>query len=321
MVRFAVTIFSLASALAAFAALPTAQTRNAQKSQITVAFWNVENLFDSVASAEQTRPEALTASQLDEKLTKDAAVLKALNADIVGLAEVENRGLVRTLCREYLSDQGYEYFELIEDTDPRGIDVAIISRRPFLAHLFELPGHTRGTLACRFVVDREPFYVFVNHWKSRIGGGEDLRIKSAQEIVRLSQQVIPAYEGKEVPIIIGGDLNDEDTDKSVQLLEQGGLVNTLKKLPPAQRWTLPYDDRTSVLYQGFDHIFMNAAAADHRGVDWVPDSAQVLRPPFMLRKRTIRGKEYEWPIDDYGNTIGYADHFPVKITLQLLAPR
>jgi endonuclease/exonuclease/phosphatase family metal-dependent hydrolase len=281
--------------------------------ELRIAAWNVENLFDTIRSPEQENPSVYNEDQLKEKLTKDAQVIKDLNADIVGLIEVENRGLLRTLCTEYLKGSGYDYFELIEDIDPRGIDVGLISRRPFLAHSFELPGHTRGVLACRFMVAAEPLYVLVNHWKSRIGGGEAKRMASAREIVRLCNTVLPQYEGKSVATVILGDFNDEDTDDSVKALEAGGLFNTLKGQPAAERWTLAYDDRSKgrVLHQGFDHVFVNAALKDGRGLEWQTGSSSVVRLPYLINKRTVRGVPYDWPVEDYGKQIGYSDHLPV----------
>lgn len=285
--------------------------------ELTIACWNVENLFDEYR--EERAPDATVYRKevLNEKLAKDARVIKELAADIVGLVEVENRHVLRNLCTEHLRDQGYKYFELIEERDPRGIDGAIISKIPFLSRSFPVEEFPRGIFTARFMVGGEPLYVLVNHWKSRIGGGADQRKRCADEVLRIIRDELPKYEGKPVAALIMGDFNDEDHDESVKTLETGGLVNTLKAFPQAERWTLPYHNRQmgKVLYQGFDHCFITPNLSNGMAVQWL--ESKVARFPFMLRKRTIDGQQYDWPDDDYGDHIGYSDHLPVVARLKV----
>lgn len=284
---------------------------------ITVAFWNVENLFDSTVDRRNTREDLFVPSALREKLRKDGEIIRDLNADIVGLMEVENRAILRQLIDEELADLGYGYHALLEERDERGIDVALISRFPFLCYSFDVPDFSRGILVARFVKGDQPFYVIVNHWKSRFGGGEELRMRCSQRVVELVKEIIPQLEGRrEVPVLIGGDFNDDDTDAAVRNLEQQGLINTLKPLPREDRWTLPYHNRDSgsVEYNGFDHVFINTQLRDGmHGVGWV--RSDVVRPPRMVTSRRINGREYVWPDDDHNAHIGYSDHFPVTATL------
>lgn len=283
--------------------------------ELTVACWNTENLFDTRRDTDANGEPVPSEEELQKKMAKLAEVIKYLKADIVGLTEVENQGVLRRLVREHLKDDGYSHFMLVDDTDPRGIDAAMIAKRPFTAYSFEIPGHTRGILACRFTIAGEPFYVLVNHWKSRIGGGEDIRMACARRTVELVRDVLPLHEGRPVPTLITGDFNDDDGDPSVMSLEQAGLTNTLKSLPSDERWTYPWWDSSNkkVHYHTFDHIFANAAMLDGSGVDLTAGSARVVRPKFMLRKRTISGAAYDWVDDSYGNHLGYSDHLPVVV--------
>ncbi len=291
----------------------------ARARDITVAAWNVENLFDTRKDTDNPGEPVLTGRQLDIKLSKTAEVVRYLEADIVGLIEVENRGLLRTLCAQYLAGDGFDHFMLVEETDPRGIDVALISKLPFTAYSFETPGHTRGLLACRFTHGGEPFYVLVNHWKSRIDGGDEIRMACARRAVELVEEVLPGYEGKRVPVLVMGDLNDDDGDPSVVALEQAGLVNLLKALPPGERWTYPWynSKEKRVQYHGFDHVLVSPEMLDRRGVDVVPKTARVVRPDFMLRKRKLLGMEWDWIDNTFLRHIGYSDHFPVSVRVRL----
>ncbi|MEZ6052510.1 MAG: hypothetical protein R3C02_14170 [Planctomycetaceae bacterium] len=150
--------------------VPFATCKLSQAEELRIAFWNVENLFDQYVDKRVPTSDVFLPEHVQEKLEKDATIIRQLDADIVGLMEVENRGLLRELCEKHLADMGYRYFELSEETDDRGIDVAIISRRPFLSYSFEVPDFYRGVLVSRFSFDGEPLYVIVNHWKSRFEG-------------------------------------------------------------------------------------------------------------------------------------------------------
>ena len=285
---------------------------------ITVAFWNVENLFDNRMDRRSSREDLFTPSELREKLRKDGEILKELNADIVGLMEVENRGILQQLNKEELSELGYHYVALMDESDERGIDVALLSRFPVLCQSVPVPGFYRGLLVARVVVSGRPLYVVVNHWKSRYGGGEGQRMACSQTLIQLVSQTIPEMEGThDVFIIAGGDFNDNDTDESVVHLEEQGLTNHLKHLPLDQRWTLPYDNREEfrVEFDSFDHIFTNQANEAATGIQLL--SATVVRPERMLTTRRLYGKDYLWPDDDQIGHIGYSDHFPVVAKLRV----
>lgn len=283
---------------------------------ITVAFWNVENMFDAYDDPQLSSEDILTPSQVSQKLSKDAEVIKYMNADIIGLMEVENHQILRELVARHLFKLGYHYFILLEGKDTRGIDVAMVSKYPFLVRSFALPNFSRGVLAARFSIDGEPFYVVVNHWKSRLHGGENIRLSSAKTVVQIVSQELKRYEGKDVPVIVGGDLNDDHTNESIAILEKGGLINTFKRQSPKERWTLGYFNRDTdrmELY-GFDHILINKQASSGT-LKW--KSSKVVRPRFMINERIIRGKQFALPLDDYKDRIGYSDHFPVMATFEL----
>ncbi len=303
-----------------FVLVVNALHREAAAGEIKVAFWNVENLFDEYVDRRAPEEDLFLREDVQEKLRKDAAIIRELDADIVGLMEVENRAVLRELCRNHLADAGYQYFSVVEETDRRGIDVALISRVPHLAYSFDVPDFYRGILVGRFSFSGEPLYVIVNHWKSRFDGGADLRMNCAKCVAELARQVIPAYEGRSVPVIIGGDFNDDDTDASVRFLEMSGFFNTLRHLPAGERWTLPFNDvrNRRVVYNGFDHVFVNPQLQQGTAIRWT--ASEVVRPSVMIGQRVIDGQSYTWPDDDDRDHIGYSDHFPVAARLRVPGP-
>ena len=104
-----------------------------------IAWWNVENLFDTSSSA--TRPEWLqkklaselkgwTATVLQKKCSQLARVINAMNdgngPDILGVCEVESKAVLEKLVAK-LTAPGRDYGVKHHDTsDARGIDVAFI---------------------------------------------------------------------------------------------------------------------------------------------------------------------------------------------------
>jgi endonuclease/exonuclease/phosphatase family metal-dependent hydrolase len=312
MTRALLPMFAAACAFAAVA----------QGEELTVAFWNCENLFDEFADAGHATATVPSPEDVAAKLKNLARCIKELDADIVGLAEVENRDILRRLCQHPdLKAAGYAFFVLLDETDERGIDTALISRRPFLAQSHAVPGFNRGVLAGRFSVKGEPLHVLVNHWKSRRGdalGTAATRQACADVVRRITEKDLPEHDGKPAKAIVVGDLNDDDSDPSVLSLEQGGLyANTLKDRPKLERWSLAYYDRDAkrVLYNGFDHILVTKTLREGAGLKWAEGSSAVVRFPYLIGRRKINNETYDWPAGDLGKRIGYSDHLPVRTKL------
>ena len=114
-----------------------------------IAFYNVENLFDThddanVDDAEFT-PEGKshwTNDKYEKKISNIAHVIKAMNndkgADIVGLSEVENKGVLENLIADpQLKKLGYKIMHH-DSPDGRGIDVAMIYKKNALKVLPKL---------------------------------------------------------------------------------------------------------------------------------------------------------------------------------------
>ena len=162
---------------------------------VTVMTFNVENLFDNLddpdkddkaylprtakqgeahisacneIAFESFRNECLyldwTDAAVEQKLTVLAETIRQVNggkgADIIAMQEVENATILNRLRTEKLAELGYLPAVLIEGTDLRGIDVAILSKFPLAAepqlHPLSLPefpdraGDTRGVLQADF---------------------------------------------------------------------------------------------------------------------------------------------------------------------------
>ena len=317
----------------------------------TVAFYNVENLFDASDDPDNegddeflpTAAKRWTAERYEEKLTLLTRVLTDLGTEagtgypaIVGLAEVENRGVVADLAGA-LSDAGADYdFVHYESPDFRGIDNALLFRPDEFAPLYtravnvSLPPRegstrrrtTRDILYVKGLLRGDTLHYLVNHWPSR-GGGETAsrpgRIYVA-EIVRALVDSITAVTPA-ADVVVAGDLNDDPDDESVarvlgsaprrDLASAELLYNPYVALHLRGEGTLGYQRAWNL----FDQLIFTVGMADH-GADWSVREAQIFAPGYLLQSsgsyagfpdRTYVG-------DDYRG--GASDHLPVYAVLQ-----
>ncbi|MEL7186179.1 MAG: endonuclease/exonuclease/phosphatase family protein [Pseudomonadota bacterium] len=180
---------SLAIILAACAAEPEAPAA----SSVTVMTFNVENLFDNTddpgkddkaylpIEAKQSEQHIAACNEIEVESWRneclhldwsDAAIARKLDLlaqtirqvdggpDVIAFQEVENESILNRLATEHLADLGYQPAILVEGTDTRGIDVALLSRFPQVGtpilHPLAIPdypdraGDTRGVLQATF---------------------------------------------------------------------------------------------------------------------------------------------------------------------------
>lgn len=100
--------------------------------QVRIATYNAMNLFDS-------DPVTRTHSEGDPAPVKPAeereaiaAGIRAVDADIVAMEEIESLEVLKAFRDKYLAGMGYDHAQLVESEDPRGIDNAVLSRFPIV---------------------------------------------------------------------------------------------------------------------------------------------------------------------------------------------
>ena len=212
----------------------------------TLATYNVQDLFDTVDDP-AAADERSTENQLRNKFTRLGRMLQVLDADIVGLMEVETLGVLRRLNTEALASLGYHETILIEGNDPeRGIDVALLSRFPVIqtvSHAAEiwtdgggLPRRlfSRDCLECHIrLPSGETLVVLINHFKSKRGGGDEgnaLRTAQAVCVREIADGLLATH-----PLTaIVGDLNDTaDSPALAPLLSDAALTDLAAADVPA----------------------------------------------------------------------------------------
>lgn len=303
-----------------------------------MVFYNTDNFFDarhdSLKNDEDFLPQGSYHWTWSRYRIKAHRVAQALAASgdgrlpaLIGLAEIENDGVVETLLREF--HQAEYRFIHYESPDVRGIDVCLIYDR-FRLQLIEseaipvvlpkqdgMPSQpTRDILhACFRLPDHLVYHVFVCHWPSRYGGAgvsEPHRLWAAAVLRQRVEELFQA--DPEACIVIMGDLNDEPFDRSVS--EVLGARSNTSHSRPASLYNLMWGQARpgsvkSHKYQGewsmLDHIIVSTAVYVRPGLTaGVVDAHFLLEPDekyLGLRpRRTYVGRSYQG---------GYSDHLPV----------
>lgn len=218
--------------------------------EIRVATWNVENLFnDRRDSPELAREHVESASVYAERLTSIARALRELQADVVVLQEVENEQVTAELAA---ASGTYPHHVTSRGNDPRGIDIAVLSRWPIVA----VRSHANEALSTPFSPERSFSFArdclevvaelelghaaFLGvHFKS--ASDSDSRLKRHAEASRVRELARSSSETVG-PVVVLGDFNDPPGSTTVSTLTEVdpsgfALRSAGQTLPRAERYT------------------------------------------------------------------------------------
>ncbi|HPF39558.1 MAG TPA: endonuclease/exonuclease/phosphatase family protein [Phycisphaerae bacterium] len=201
---------------------------------VTIATYNVLNLFDN--HDDPYHDDEGTPQKPREQLEHLARTIHTVDADVIALEEVENRGILEDFNRALLSDMGYQNVVCFESNDGRGIDCAVLSRFPVgpvtsYRHLrFDdgLGGRTafRRDLLC---VRIEPpgaasFDVYVVHLKSKRGGDASEPVRMAETgAIRAILDARLEHDPRSM-FVLCGDFNDTWDSNPIRRLRGDGAT-------------------------------------------------------------------------------------------------
>ncbi|MDY8135295.1 endonuclease [Aquimarina sp. 2201CG5-10] len=307
----------------------------------TVAFYNLENLFDTKDNPHTLDDDFLPESEknwnqkrYEKKLFKLGTAISNVGFNktgkapvILGVAEVENKAVLEDLARtKHLINKNYGVVHY-ESPDERGIDVGLLYQKDFFEVTYSESikvlvdnengerDYTRDILHVTGNLNNEEIHILVNHWPSRRDGAELTaykRITAAQKNREIIDRIIG--ENPNAKIMIMGDFNDDPSSESVkQHLVQQDLYNPMEWLHTRYRGTLSYRGRWNLFdqiifshnfhkYEKGNHSFSEAAIFDN-------DFLKIYKGRYKGTPfRTYAGGKYRG---------GYSDHFPVYVQLKL----
>lgn len=241
---------------------------------VRIVSWNVHDLFDDVDRIEP--PGALdpvaTAEEVEAKVARVAAVLARLDADLVLLQEVETAALADALAAR----AGYAEARLVEGNDPRGIDVAVLSRLPLRAYISHRderdaagrPLFPRDCVEAHAALPGGRTLALVgSHLSSALSDDGTRRAAQAARMRELADALVRGGAW----VVAGGDLNDEAASAALApLLGDGAWTDPAAALPPDAGWTWSGGGARAAL----DHLAVpraDAAAVVQAAVAGGPD--------------------------------------------------
>ena len=246
-------------------------------------------------------------------------MLSDLNADIVGLCEVENLSVLEDLNRAYI-DRDYSIVHY-DSPDERGIDNAllydknkffVLSSRP-IQNTLNNNGKTRDILYVKGQYQKTLLHLFVNHWPSNYGGVEKAILNRAAT-ASLIKGEIGKIQSKDpyAEIILLGDFNEDPNEENVISLEEIGFKNLMKSM-------MGKPNVGTYVYRGkdyfYDQIIVNNGLQDKNNLTIIKDSVYILDLP---KYRQQEGKYKHYPFRFWaGNRLlgGYSDHLAVKVLI------
>lgn len=314
-----------------------------KKGLFSIAFYNVENLFDTIHDPGKNDFEYLPYAEKEwntekyiSKLRNLSQVISELGREktpqgpaVIGLAEVENRWVVHDLVNQpLLASVGYGVVHM-EGPDKRGIDCALIyDPQQFVLSDVKLAPYkpidndttykTRGFLMVSGKLAREKVCIIVNHWPSR-GAAAPARIWAAQQVKMLTDSI--QQVDRKTKIVVMGDMNDDPMDESMvigmQARKYPSEVMAGKFYNP---WWEMLEDKGigTLLYRGkwnlFDQIVVSANLLGKKKLRY--DSCEIFMRDYLFQQD---GQYKAYPFRTHGGKEwlnGYSDHLPTIIYLK-----
>ncbi len=345
MKRFSSLLIVLSLALASLAQAATNDATAARKTY-GVAFYNLENLFDTINSNGRwdlefspngknqwdSKKYAIKINNLANAIANLVTPMTHAGPAIIGVAEVENIDVMRDLANAAPLRNRNLGIVHHDSPDPRGIDVALFYD-PEQFEVLNVTTHflyvdddpdfrTRDQLCVTGLLGNDSLSVIVNHWPSRLGGQERSEPKraAAAELTRHIADSLWA-ENPWQGIIVMGDLNDDPADKSVAKIVGGH--RDIYDVGPHDFfnpwWSILDHGKGTLTYRGqwnlFDQILVSGTLLRDNGATLLYDGAEIMDIEF-LKQTEEKYRGMPWRTFAGGRFLGgYSDHFPTQVFL------
>ncbi|MDO4320642.1 MAG: endonuclease/exonuclease/phosphatase family protein [Bacteroidales bacterium] len=309
-----------------------------------IAFYNLENLFDTIANNPLGRDLEYTPNGQNQwdsrkyinKLNNLATAISTFTTKmtpkgpaIIGVSEVENRGVLEDLvARPELKPWNLQICHH-DSPDRRGIDVGLLYNPRYFKlenvtnhRLTAVPFATRDQMCVVGKLLGQRIAVIVNHWPSRLGGQEksspnrEAAAALCLEIADSLWKVDP-----QIGVIIMGDLNDDPMDKSCAKVlgakkdkkdvGEHAFYNPFWKMLDDGIGTLAYKSSWNL----FDQIILSGNLVDAPEGQWSFLRSIVHNDDFL---KDTEGTRQGYPRRTFASGSylnGYSDHFPTEIIL------
>jgi predicted extracellular nuclease len=315
------------------ALLPAACARD---DRIVAVFWNVENLYDASDDSDCDDDEFTPGSSLHwtedvyhRKLSQLAIGIRLLDGDadahgarfpdLLGLAEIERRGVIADLLtREFAGSALAIVHE--QSPDERGIDVALVYRTDRFTEVSHAAlrvnaGRTRDILHVELaaVPGGARLHVLVNHWPSRGSPAADRR--AAARVCHARIQEILARDA-DADVLVMGDFNDEPEDASLARGLGDLVTNLAAPAKAAGLGTTRFQGR----WELFDQMLISPGLTRAPGFRLSPEGFRIANDALLRAGNRADAPPRRFVFKDAVDPRGFSDHLPVLVRLELVAP-
>jgi len=311
-----------------------------------IAFYNVENLFDTIndpnVNDEEYTPEGTVKWDSEKYFHKLKNLSEAIagigleftpdGAAILGISEIENEVVLRDLAAQAaIAHRNYKVIHY-HSPDRRGVDVALMYQPKYFkptnskSYRLTVEGQldflTRDQLVVSGLFDGEELHIIVNHWPSR-RGGEKRSMPLRMAAAKLNRHIVDSLQAinPDAKVVLMGDLNDNPTNKSIteglkakgsqNLLKPGELYNPMLALYKKGIGSNAWQDTWSL----FDQVIVSQGLLGTDMSSYRFKAARVHNKTELTQKS---GRFKGYPNRTYvgGSYLGgYSDHFPAYIII------
>lgn len=289
----------------------------------TVAFYNLENLYDTIPNpftddADYTPNGKYRwgAERYTEKLRNISQVIDEINADVIGISEIESERAVRELVLTLKTD--YNYIHRTSN-DSRGMDLALLYKGDKFTP--QSVQNIRSTYSRDFLyvsgsLLSERVDIVVCHLPSNFNSHQ-----TRSRVMGRLASVIDSLQStdRQARVILMGDFNANPTDKIMSEHfnkrhwdnPNGFMFNPFYGMNRRGMGTYVYNDR----WELFDNIIVSSNLLSGNSLryyssgiyiqSYMLDNGRTLRRGYPLR--TFMSEKYLG---------GYSDHLPVYIILE-----
>ncbi|MEF2280306.1 ExeM/NucH family extracellular endonuclease [Deinococcus sp. YIM 134068] len=292
---------------------------------LRVASFNVLNYFTDLGQR-----GANTAAEFGRQQAKIVAAIRAIDADVLGLVEMQNNGDValQNLVDALNADAGGEVYRAVP-TGTIGTDaikVAVIYRaarvNPVGAPRIDTSAVLDRPTVAQTFQQRDGNGVFtlvVNHFKSKgscpttgdVDTGQGCwnlrRVEQARALVAFTEAL--RTESGDADVLVVGDLNAYGAEDPIRLLEGAGFESLNKRIPAAERY--------SYIFEGLSGYLDHALSTPNLGgqVSGVTEWHINADEPVVLDYNTEFRTQDPYTPTPYRSS----DHDPVVVGLRLTA--
>ena len=309
-----------------------------------IAFYNLENLFDTIPNNPENRDLEFTPDGKNQwdgrkywsKIHNMAQAISHFTTRttpngpaIIGVSEIENRSVLEDLVADPQISKWNLQIVHHDSPDARGVDVGLLYNPKYFKvenvtnhRLTAVSFRTRDQMCVVGSLMGQRIAVIVNHWPSRLGGQEQSSTnrEAAADLCKSIADSLWRIDPN-IGVIIMGDLNDDPQDKScakvlaakrdIKDADEHGFYNPWWEMLDKGIGTLAYKSQWNL----FDQIIVSGNIANGADTKWHYYKAMVHNFDFL---KDTQGSRQGYPLRTFsaGSFLnGYSDHFPTEILL------